>query len=155
MKDWFNGLAQREQRLILAMLGVVIIAIVFFALIQPLQERVARAELSVKRNQQLLSWVETNAAKIVQLRAKGGVSASASGSIEQRINRSARQYKITINRLQPQNKKMQVMIDKAPFNSILQWVQALQLKQGLTIEIADIRADAQSGYVKTRLVVSQ
>lgn len=155
MKDWFNGLAQREQRLILAMLGVVTIAIVFFALIQPLQERSARAELGVKRNQQLLNWVETNAAKIVQLRAKGGVSGSASGSIEQRINRSARQYKITINRLQPQNKKMQVMIDKAPFNSILQWVQALQLKQGLTIEIADIRADNQSGYVKTRLVVSQ
>ena len=50
---------------------------------------------------------------------------------------------------------MQVMIDKARFNQILQWVQTMQLKFGLTIEIADFRQDKQSGFVKTRLVVSQ
>ncbi len=155
MKEWFNNLAEREQRLISVMAGVVMIAIIYFMLIKPLQERVAKAEQGVNRNQQLLTWVEKNAKRIVQLRAQGGVTSNASGSIEQRINSSARSFNITINRLQPQNNKMQVMIDNAPFNNILQWVQSLQFKQGLIIEIADVRAENQPGFVKTRLVVSQ
>lgn len=155
MKQWFNTLEQREQRLVIALGAVFVITIVYFMLLKPLQERMVKAERDVQRNQQLLSWVETNAAKIMQLRAQGGVTASGNGSIEQRVNQSARRFNLTVNRLQPQNSKMQVMIDKAPFNTILQWVQALQLEQGLAVEIADFREDSQTGFVKTRIVVSE
>ena len=58
MKEWFNNLAEREQRLISVMVGVVIIAAFYFMLVKPLQERVVKAEQGVTRNQQLLTWVE-------------------------------------------------------------------------------------------------
>jgi len=154
MKDWFNGLEQREQRLVSLMFATVLVAIVYFLLINPLQARLDKAEKGVVREQKLLAWVEANAAKLVQLRAKSGVTSRASGPLDQLINRSARKYNLIINRLQPQNNKMQVMIDKAPFNQILQWVQSLQLEHGLSIEIADFRQDNQPGFVKTRIVVS-
>jgi general secretion pathway protein M len=155
MKDWFNGLEQREQRLVSVMFVTLFIAIVYFFLINPLQTRLDKAEKGVAREQKLLSWVEMNAATLVKLRGGAGVATNASGSLDQRINNSARKHNLTINRLQPQNNKMQVMIDKAPFNQILQWVQTLQLDYGLTVEIADFRQDNQQGFVKTRIVVSQ
>jgi len=155
MKEWFSELEQREQSLVSIMVGTIFIAIVYFLLINPLQERLEKAERGVEREQKLLAWVETNAAILVKLRAKSGVTSSAAGPLDQRINRSAKKHSLIINRLQPQNNKMQVMIDKAPFNKILQWVQTLQLDYGLTVEIADFRQDNQPGFVKTRIVVSQ
>jgi general secretion pathway protein M len=155
MKDWFNGLEQREQRLVSVMFVTLFITVVYFFLINPLQVRLDKAEKGVAREQKLLSWVETNAATLVKLRGTAGVSSTASGPLDQRINSSARKHNLTINRLQPQNNKMQVMIDKAPFNKILQWVQTLQLDYGLTVEIADFKQDSQQGFVKTRIVVSQ
>jgi len=154
MKEWFNELEQREQRLISVMTVLLIIAGIYFLAIQPLQERIERAEAKLVTEQKLLAWVEKNATKIVRLRSQSGRSVN-NGSLDQLINRSARQHNITINRLQPQNSKMQVMIDKAPFHQILQWVQTMQLTYGLTIEIADFRQDNQSGFVKTRIVVGQ
>lgn len=155
MKEWFNALEQREQRLVSLMAGFLIIAGVYFLLIQPLQERIERAEKKLVTEQKLLTWIEKNAATIIRLRGQSGKASNNNGSLDQLINRSARKHNITINRLQPQNSKMQVMIDKAPFHQILQWVQTIQLEYGLTIEIADFRQDNQSGFVKTRLVVSQ
>lgn len=155
MKEWFNELEQREQRLISIMAVLLIITGIYFLAIQPLQERIERAEAKLVTEQKLLAWVEKNATKIVRLRGLSGRSSNNNGSLDQLINRSARQHNITINRLQPQNSKMQVMIDKAPFHQILQWVQTMQLTYGLTIEIADFRQDNQSGFVKTRIVVGQ
>lgn len=155
MKEWFNNLEQREQRLVSMMLVTIIVAGLYFLMIKPLQERLDKAEKGVARQQQLLTWVEKNAAKLVQLRTNSGITSSISGPLDQKINRSARAHNLTINRLQPQNNKMQVMIDKAPFHTILQWVQSMQLEYGLNVEIADFREDEQSGFVKTRVVVSQ
>ena len=155
MKEWFNALEQREQRLISIMMAVVLIAGIYFLLIKPLQTRIERAEVKLNSEQRLLSWVEKNASTILRLRTQSGKTVTSNGSIDQKINRSARKHNVVINRLQPQNKKMQVMIDKAPFTEILQWVQAMQLDYGLTVEIADFRQDNQAGFVKARIVVSQ
>lgn len=155
MKTWFSNLEQREQRLVSVMLVTIIVAGLYFLMVKPLQDRLEKAQKGVIRQQQLLHWVEKNAVKLVQLRANSGVVSSVNGPLDQKINRSARAHNLTINRLQPQNNKMQVMIDKAPFHTILQWVQSLQLTYGLNVEIADFREDEQSGFVKTRIVVSQ
>lgn len=155
MKEWFNALEQREQRLVSIMGIVIIVACLYFLLIKPFNERMDKAETKVANEQRLLTWVEKNASTIVKLRSKAGKTSTSKGSLDQQVNRSARKHNIVINRLQPQNKKLQIMIDKAAFTQILQWVQSMQLDYGLTVEIADFRKDKQSGFVKTRIVVGQ
>lgn len=156
MKQWFNGLEQREQQLVSLMAVFIVIAGIFFLVYQPLQERLEQAEQAVKREGQLLEWVKTNADRIVSLRAAGGVNVQSSNLPLQRVvNTSSRQYSLVINRLQPQNDKLQVMIDKAEFSVLLQWIETLQLEYGLTVAVADFRSDGTPGFVKTRLVVSK
>jgi len=156
MKERFESLEKREQNLVI-MLGIMlVISIIYFAIYQPLSQKLSMAEQGLKREQQLLSWVETNAAKLVQLRASSGVSLSSNrSSLDQIINSTARRYKLTISRLQPQTNKLQVTLDNASFVQLLQWIQELQLANGIKVEIAEFRPQQASGIVKTRLVVSK
>lgn len=156
MKEWFDSLEERERNLLLMLGGVLIIAVLYFAIYQPLTNKLTLAKEGVAREQQLLSWVEKNATKLALLRANSGVSANANGgSLEQIINSTARRYQLTINRIQPQSNKLQVSLDSASFVTLLQWIQELQLSSGMVIEIADFRPLAAPGLVKTRLVVSK
>jgi len=156
MKEWFEALEKREQNLVTMLGAMLLVALVYFVIYQPLANNLTRAQQGLESEQKLLVWVEQNAAKIVNLRAKSGVSASPSqGSLAQIINASARRHKLTINRIQPQNNKIQINIESASFVALLQWVQELELTHAILIEIAEFRPQGEPGYVKTRLVVSK
>lgn len=156
MKDWFKGLEQREQNLVLMLAGVLCIAFTYFAIYQPLSDKLTRAQSGLEREQRLLAWVESNGAKLAALRASSGGSVNVGNqSLEQIINGSARRYQLTLNRLQPQSQKLQVTLDNAPFTQLLAWIQELQLSNGVTIEVAEFRPQSAPGFVKTRLIVSK
>jgi len=156
MKEWFEALEKREQNLVLMLGGMLMIAVIYFVIYQPLSDKLARAKHGVIKEQQLLNWVEENATKLVALQASSGVSNSPnSGSLDQVINSTARRYKLVISRIQPQSNKLQVTLDNATFTQLLHWVQELQLNHGVQIEIAEFRPQAAPGLVKTRLVVSK
>ncbi|NRA60025.1 MAG: type II secretion system protein M [Psychrobium sp.] len=156
MKQWLAGLEPRGRKLVLALAGMMVIAAGYYFLIQPLAQRFEMAEKGVKRETQLLSWVQENAAKIVILRGANGVKPAARNrSVSQIINTSAARYKLTVNRIQPKNNKLQVMVDHVQFSVMLQWLQTLQLQHGLTVDVADFRRENESGFVKVRLLVSQ
>jgi len=156
MRERFESLEKREQNLVM-MLGIMlVIAVIYFFIYQPLSDKLSQAKQGLAREQQLLTWVEKNAAKLVQLRASSGVSRSNNrSSLDQIINSTARRYKLSISRLQPQSDRLQVTLDNASFVQLLQWIQELQLANGITVEIAEFRPQAASGIVKTRLVVSK
>lgn len=156
MKEWFQSLEERERNLVIMLGGVLFIAIIYFAVYQPLSNKLALAKQGVIREQQLLIWVEKNAAKLVQLRASSTVSFNQNqGSLEQIVNSTARRYKLTINRLQPQGNKLQITLDSVSFVHLLEWLQELQLSSGVVVEIAEFRPQDAPGLVKTRLVVSK
>lgn len=155
MKQWFISLEQREQQLVLLMAAFMAIAIVYFAIYQPLDERLTKAQKGVQRETQLLQWVEKNATEISKLKGRGHSKQAHGGSIDQIVNSSSRPYKFVFSRLQPQNKKLQVTLDKAKFTSILQWIQLLQQDYGLTVTVANFTAQSEPGLVKVKLVLSK
>ena len=155
MRDWFESLQQRERTLVLAMAAVLAIAIVYFALYQPLQQRLAQAQKSLDREVKLLQWVETNGTKLARLGGSsyGGSQSNSNGSLDRIVNNTARQYGLTINRLQPQNSKLNVTLDKANFSSTLQWLELLQQQHGITIDSVDFRAESTPGLVRDRVLL--
>jgi len=156
MKEWLETLEKREQNLVLMLGAMLMVALVYFVVYQPLANNLNKAQQGVASEQKLLVWVEKNATKIAKLRAQSGLSASPNqGSLAQIINTSARRHKLTINRIQPQNNKIQINIESASFVALLQWVQELELTYSVLIEIAEFRPQGAPGYVKTRLVVSK
>lgn len=148
-KSMFLQLSGREQRLVIVSAVLVLVAIFYWGIWAPLNSSLERDQAAVKNQTELLTWVQKNANKAVQLRSSGGSKVSFSGSLTQAVNQSANRMKIAISRMQPQGEELQVWIDQAPFNDVLSWLQSLE-KTGVSIVDIDIAGSDLPGQVKIR-----
>jgi len=149
MKDWWQQLNLREQRLIASMGGVFIIFVFYSLIWQPLNDSLIQADKKLKTRQALLSWVSDNSARYQQAN-KTNKKAKGNNSLSSIINMSASRYKLTISRMQPQGESIQVWIDTAPFSDLLSWVEELVNDEGLQITAIDLSGTDRVGEVKIR-----
>jgi general secretion pathway protein M len=147
-KSTFLQLSEREQRLVIISAVLVLVAIFYWGIWSPLNTSLEQNKTAVENQTKLLAWVQKNANKAVQLRSSG-TKASFSGSLPQAVNQSANRMKIAISRMQPQGEELQVWIDQAAFNDVLEWLQSLE-KIGVTILDIDIAESNLPGQVKIR-----
>jgi general secretion pathway protein M len=149
IKSMFLQLSEREQRLVIISVALVLVAIFYWGIWSPLNTSLERDKTAVKNQTELLAWVQKNANRAVQLRSSGGSKASFSGSLPQAVNQSASLMKITISRMQPQDEELQVWVDQAPFNDVLAWLQSLE-QTGVSILDIDIVESDLPGQVRVR-----
>lgn len=152
LKPYWNSRNAREQ-LTLKLLGVtLLLALIYYAIIMPLQNARAAAETKLYNSQQLLGWVQQN---IARYQAAGGDPSSTTaiaGSLQQNVTNVARNYNLSIARIQPQNNDLIVVIDEAPFNQVLEFMQALQ-NTGISVKSVDIAEQGAPGQVRVRRIV--
>ena len=149
MKAWFEQLAPREQRLVMAMSALIIVFFIYSLVWLPLNTNLEKAEQKLARQQALLSWVQENTAQYQQA-AKGSAKRSSGGSISGVVNASARQAGITIARIQPQGDDIQVWIDEVAFSTMLTWLDTLSNSRGIQVKNIDMIASDTAGSVKVR-----
>ncbi len=149
MKAWWQQLNSREQRLVASM-GIVFLVFIFYSAIwQPLNNGLVEAQSKLARQQQLLTWVKENTALYQQAKGSGG-KVRPSGSISSIANRSAKTYKLTITRMQPQGDDLQVWIDSTPFTQLLFWLEHLANNEGLQVKAIDLTRGDRVGEVTVR-----
>ncbi len=149
MKAWWQQLNGREQQLVTAMAIAILIFVFYSAIWQPLNEGLTDAQSKLTKQQQLLSWVKENTALYQEAKVSVGKS-SFSGSISSVANSSARKYKLTITRMQPQGNDLQVWIDSTPFTQLLFWLEHLANNEGLQVKAIDLSQGDAVGEVKVR-----
>lgn len=149
MKVWWQQLNSREQLLVAAMTLVCIVFIFYSAIWQPLNNSLLEANSKLSKQQQLLTWVQENTALYQQAKRSNG-QAKLSGSISSIANRSAKTYKLTITRMQPQGDDLQVWIDSTPFTQLLFWLEHLANNEGLQVKAIDLTQGDRVGEVKVR-----
>jgi general secretion pathway protein M len=149
MKAWWQQLNSREQRLV-AVMGLFFIVFVFYSAVwQPINNSISEANSKLARQEQLLTWVQENTTRYKQAKSAGGKS-TLRGSISSVANRSAKQYKLTITRMQPQGDDLQVWIDSTPFTQLLFWLEHLANNEGLQVKAIDLTQGDKVGEVKVR-----
>lgn len=149
MKAWWQSLNIREQRLV-ASLGFMFAIFLFYSAIwQPLTNGIIEANNKLVKKQELLSWVKENTARYQQAKLSGGKSKSK-GSLSSVVNASAKQYKMTITRIQPQGDDIQVWIDNTSFTQLLFWLEHLANNEGLRVKAIDISRGDNVGEAKIR-----
>ena len=149
MKAWWQQLNGREQRLV-AVMAVVFMAFVFYsALWQPMNKRLIQADNKLSRQQLLFTWVQENTLLYQQAKQYSGVKKN-SGSLSSVANRSAKTYKITITRMQPQGSDLQVWIDSTSFTQLLFWLEYLANNEGLQVKAIDLTPGDKIGEVRVR-----
>lgn len=149
LKQRFNQLTDREQKLVSVSGIVILIGAVYFLLYAPMQASIERNTTSLNAQQELLTWVSQNANRAIQLKQSGGQGGEFNGSLPQAVNQTANSNEISISRMQPQGDDIQVWVDSARFDNVLAWLQALE-KLGVQIIEADIAEGDSPGIVKVR-----
>jgi general secretion pathway protein M len=149
MKVWWQQLNNREQRLVVAM-GLFFIVFIFYSAIwKPINNSITEANGKLARQQELLTWVQDKTALYNQVK-KSDRKPTLTASISSVTNRSAKTYKLTITRMQPQADGLQVWIDSTPFTQLLFWLEHLANNEGLQVKAIDLTIGDNVGEVKVR-----
>ena len=148
LKERYQALSEREQRLVLITAVVVGIAIFYWGIWQPLSSGVEKERANYNAQQSLLMWVQEQGARAIQLRKSGNIQ-TFSGSLPQAVNNTSARHSIAIARMQPQNEELQVSVDEASFNDVLSWLQVME-KMGIRIIQVDIAESNEPGMVRIR-----
>jgi general secretion pathway protein M len=146
-KQKWQQLNAREKSLILIMSVVIGIFIFYMLIWQPLNNNLIKAEKKQSRQQALLQLVQEKTKLYQQSKH---LSNRNSGSLTGVINRTARQHKIKVTRMQPQGDNLQVWVDEVPFEQLLHWLAQLVNNEGITINAIDISKTDTNGVVQVR-----
>jgi general secretion pathway protein M len=149
LKQSYQQLSEREQRLVMISALVIVVGLFYWLIWSPLNHSLQTDRKAIGAQQELLTWVQKNANRAMQLRGASSNTKSFTGSLPQAVNQTAGRLNIAISRMQPQGEQLQVWVDQAPFNDVLSWLQALE-KMGVSILDMDIADASIPGQVKIR-----
>ena len=117
-QTWWSSISQREQRLVMGCGAIAVLGIIYWGILQPMNQRAELAQSRIQSEKQLLTWVQNKADDITALRKSGGVSFS-NQPLNQVVSSSARRYKVELIRVQPRNDSVQVWIKPLAFNQMV------------------------------------
>ncbi|MGR5133263.1 type II secretion system protein M [Vibrio alfacsensis] len=146
VQAWWSSISQREQRLVMGCGAMAVVGILYWGILQPMNQRAELAQSRIQSEKQLLNWVQDKADDITTLRKSGGVSFS-SQPLNQVVSSSARRYKVELIRVQPRNDSVQVWIKPLAFNQMVDWLRYLKEQQGIEVEFLDIDRTEQAGMI--------
>lgn len=157
VKQWFNNLAQREQKMVLSAFVVIVIFIIY-SLWTSFTIHVENLQHRVNNQQSIQSWMQQAANEVKQLRGSGVTGARPKGKqlLLGLIDRSAKQNKLgnSLQKVQPEGEQgVRVWLEKAAFDNIVTWLDNLQFKHGLVITDISIDSQEVTGTVNARVLI--
>ncbi|QUN06051.1 type II secretion system protein M [Shewanella yunxiaonensis] len=152
LQKWWESLAQRERQMVLVMAGIIAISILYWGIWTPISNAETQAQAQLNAQQQTLTFVQESAAKIAILKTGGGSRPALTGSLSTVVTQSASAYGLSITRMQPQGKQIQIWMDDVPFDALLSYLGDLVQKQGLSLDNLDVTVGEQPGMVKVRRI---
>ena len=151
LQNRWHSISAREQRLLVAGAGLLLVGLFYWIIWQPLTEQIAMRERQVQNQQQTLTWLKEKGELVLAMQGGGRRQLDTSGTLEGVVNRTAFNHKIKIARLQPQAQELQVWIDTVPFDDLLRWLATLVEQHGIQVKIIEIaHEDLAPGLVKIR-----
>ncbi len=160
IREWWQQLAERE-RILVALCGVVIVlAVVWLAIIQPLFKGAADLEENVATKQGRLSNLQELAAQYQGSAASnggGGGGAGGNDSIVVVIDRTTRERSLAgfLKRNQPEgNAGVRLRFENAPFDDLVDWLGELNQNYGMITVSANFD-EAGTGRVNCSIVLSR
>lgn len=148
---YWQGLEKREQHFAMITIVVLILCLLYFGIISPLQKRAEQAQKNVRSELGVFVWVSDKAGEIEAFRGQAGDTTQVSAlPLNQAVTSSVKHYNLEIDRLQPFQEDIEVWLKPMPFSSLLKWLEDLSKKYGVQVKFIDIgKTDAQ-GMVEVK-----
>ena len=146
----FRALAPREQ--LLAVLSLVVVcSVAAYGVATWVVEFRQAAVARLAAQQTDLQWMRANRARAAAPSRHSDRAAGAQGRLSV-INAAAKDFDVSLRRLQPDANGFTVQVENVPFATLIRWSHALEVRHG--IEIASVSIDvAEPGVVNGRFNV--
>ena len=158
MKQWFEGLAKREQ--IIVGLGAVLVILALFYLLvwSPLTNGTERLQRSVADKQALLANLARWQGRLSPPQSGSGAAASAGQSLVVLVSQTVDRFELSssLKSSQPAGSSaIRVQFEAAPFDTLVIWLGELQKSHGLSVQSASFNRTAASGRVDSTLTLER
>jgi general secretion pathway protein M len=151
---WFDGLAERDRRVVVALAIVVSIAIGFTFIWLPIHDWSVAAQERQQEQTALLDWMHANEAAARAAGANGGGSkAAGQGSLLTLVANSAAEAGIQLTRVQPEASGVSVMLQNQSFSEVLRWLSKMVEQHQVTIRQVSIDRQNAPGIVNARVTL--
>ncbi len=154
MKAWFDSLEQRD-RIVLAAGAVAVVLIFAWAFIwTPLRSGAAELDDTVTEKHQMLATLQRTQA--LGGPAPSGLAAATTQSLVLLVDQTHRAHGLagTLSRNQPDGTDgIRVTFQAASFDSLVNWLVALQRSYGVAVESANFDGTRETGLVGATLVL--
>jgi general secretion pathway protein M len=156
VKQWWAGLKTREQRVVLAGAGLVLILMLYLFAWQPLVTERARLQASVEKLRDDAAWMQQAANQVKALRGSGAVTRQPVTSLLGVINSTARPVLkgAELKRVEEDRSAgVRVWIESVAFDDLAIWLG--DLKRRYNIDATSVSAEriAKPGRVNVRLIL--
>jgi general secretion pathway protein M len=155
IQQWWNTLVQRERVVVALLLVLVIALMIQMLIVTPLYQSRDKLLNSVDKQSELLAWMQERSALAKQLKGNSTPVSTSNGSLSQRVNSSAKQMKLEINRFQTSgDNSVQVWLDNAEFSKLLLWLEKLEKRYAVQVNNIVINETDKLGFVSVRTTLS-
>ncbi|MDZ4260939.1 MAG: type II secretion system protein M [Pseudomonadota bacterium] len=148
--NFLNKYNRREQTMILGCGLAVALYLVWLLVFVPIQNKRDQLLAANTATTQTLGRVQIAAAQIEQLRAQG--ASASTENLSGLIDTTLRANGLAMSGFQPgANGDARVRLDRAGYESLMQWLYELEFKQGITVSDLTIAATNDPGQVTVTL----
>ena len=145
IREWFNSLDQKDKKItIIAGIGLLIF-VVYFLLLSPLNESVTDLKQKVASQQKSVNWMKQQV-PLIRGTTGAGDSNQSQLPLASIVNNTTKTYSLPVSRRDSKSpNEMQIWFDNVSFNSFLQWSSEISSKHGITIVMVNIRSRDRDG----------
>ncbi|AQT61547.1 type II secretion system protein GspM [Cellvibrio sp. PSBB023] len=145
-----NKYNRREQMMLLACALAVSVYLLWLVVLGPIQSKRDQLLAANTASTQALGRVQIMAAQIQQMRDQGTTASSA--NISGAIDSSLRANGLSMSGFQPgANGEVRVRLERASYESLMQWLYEMEFKQGISVSDLSITATNDVGQVTVTL----
>lgn len=160
IKLWFNSLPTKEQWMVSAT-GLLIIVTLFYLIVwEPIHVGLEAEQQKQQSQKEIMLWMQQAALEVTVLRSSGNrgtvrdKNKPATLVIEQTINNAG--LKPSVNKIESSGKNgARVVLNDAPFNQILVWLNTLATHNGIQVVSANIERANKPGRANARLTLER
>jgi general secretion pathway protein M len=155
IRSWLANLAPRERNLVYGAAALVGVAVLYLAIVLPLQHMHARQVARVDRKAADLAWMQQAAPRVSAMASSG--EAGSKESLVVLVDRTGRQSGLsgTVRDQSPSgNNGLRLRLEGAPFDAMIAWLASLQLRFGISVSDATIDAGSAPGLVNASITLT-
>lgn len=145
IKDWFYGLDDNEQKIVIGFSVVIGFVILFFGIIFPINNQVSLLQKQVEsREKSVANWTEK--LPLVLANRNNPSATTSKVPLTNVITSTSSRFRLRVSRVQEKSEsEIQVWLDNVNFNDFIKWVDELESNNRINVSSANIRNKDRNG----------